>query len=284
MSLPLCVDLDGTLVHTDLVFESAVALLRTNPWLAFALPVWLARGKAYLKREIALRIQVNAALLPYNRELVQWISEERERGRATLLVTGSDESLARAVAKHVAIFDSIIGSDGSVNRTGETKLQTLAALYRRDFAYAGNSRSDLAVWKGCAQAVVVNASPATESAARALGNVVRVFAPRKVAYSQLRAALRPRISQVILTACIVPAMVTGNPLWAASALAVCCLLTGGFLIRDMANLDRDRATPSRADLPLASGAFPLSVAFFLAPALVLMGIAGMLYIAARNAG
>ena len=44
--VPLCVDLDGTLIKTDLVWESLLRLLKQNPLFIFAAPVWLLRGRA----------------------------------------------------------------------------------------------------------------------------------------------------------------------------------------------------------------------------------------------
>jgi hypothetical protein len=48
----LDVDLDGTLVKTDLLLESIIALLKRGPWCLFILPFWLMKGLAYFKRQI----------------------------------------------------------------------------------------------------------------------------------------------------------------------------------------------------------------------------------------
>jgi hypothetical protein len=69
-NVPLCVDLDGTLLRSDLLHESVLALLRINPLYLFLLPLWLLKGKAVLKREIASRVSVDPALLPYDPEVL----------------------------------------------------------------------------------------------------------------------------------------------------------------------------------------------------------------------
>lgn len=280
MTLPLCVDLDGTLIHTDVLFESAALLLRRKPWLAFAMPLWLMKGgKARMKREIASRVTLNAALLPYNQEFAEWATAEHDRGRTVILATASDQLLAAAIAKHLPIFDSVIGSDGQTNQKGAGKLETLSALYGREFAYAGNSSSDLAIWRGCDEAIVVNASESTTGAARSLGTVTREFPGPRLTYAMIRQVLRVRFCQVVLVASIPPTLLTHNPRWAAISLAACCIVSGLFLTRDLLSLEQDRADRRRAQFPVASGTFPISVAFFLAPALLTGGVFGALYLA-----
>ncbi len=282
---PLCVDLDGTLIRTDVLFESAALLLKRKPWLAFALPVWLMRGKAHMKREIAKRVTLNVALLPYDQEFVDWMIAQHEQGRTVVLATASDELIANAIAKHLPIFDSVIGSDGQENQKGTSKLATLTARYGREFAYAGNSSSDLAVWRGCAEAIVVNANSSTAKAARALGTVTKEFPALPLTYAMIRQVLRVRICQMFLVASIPPTMLTQNPRWAAGALAICCLVSGLSLTRDLVSLEPDRANRLRALKPIANGAFPISIAFFLAPLLVAVGLLGILaYMAVRKAG
>ncbi len=63
--VPLCVDLDGTLLRGDLLWESLALLLRDKPWLVFALPVWLMAGRAALKRRILQQVRVPVESLPY---------------------------------------------------------------------------------------------------------------------------------------------------------------------------------------------------------------------------
>ncbi len=279
---PLCVDLDGTLIYTDVLFESAALLLRRKPWLAFRMGLWLTRGKAHMKREIADRVSLNAALLPYNQEFVAWTTAEHDRGRRVVLATASDELLANAIAKHLTIFDEVIGSDGTTNRKGAGKLETLTKLYGRAFAYAGNSSSDLAIWQGCDEAIVVNASAATSKAAHALGAVTKEFPAQRLTYAMVRQVLRVRVCQAILVASIPPTMLTQNPKWATGALALCCLLAGAFILRDLFSLQQDRQSRRLATRPIAGGAFPISIAFFLGPALMALGLFSALYITATS--
>ena len=280
--LPLCIDLDGTLIRTDMLFESAAALLRDKPWLAFAMPRWLMQGKAALKREIADRVTIDPALLPYNEEFLEWVIAEHARGRTLVLATASAQPLANAIARHLNIFSKVIASDGHVNQKGVTKLATLSPLYGRDFAYAGNSTADLPIWQACEDAILVSASPALAQRVRTEANVTREFPAPRLLYSAVRQVFRARACQFILVAAIPPTMTTHNPLWAAAALALSCLIAGMLITRDVLSLQQDRTIRRLAYRPIASGVFPLSIAFFLGPSLIVAALALTLYIIQKS--
>src|SRR5882672_749960 len=107
-TVPLCVDLDGTLINTDLVWESLVRLLRHNPLYVLLVPVWLLAGRARLKDEIAKRADVDPTCLPYNQPLLQYLRSEHRIGRRLILATASDGRLARRVADHLGLFNEVL--------------------------------------------------------------------------------------------------------------------------------------------------------------------------------
>ena len=158
-NVPLAVDLDGTLIRTDMMWESLARWLRQNPLAVFQILFWWACGRARLKQKLAARVQVNPADLPYNEEFLDWLRKEKRSGRKIILATASDLKMAQPVADHVGLFDEVLASDGKTNLRGENKLRALTAKFgKRGFDYAGNSSADFAVWRGARQAVVVNAS------------------------------------------------------------------------------------------------------------------------------
>ena len=73
--LPLIIDLDGTLIKSDLLYESFYALLKRNPFMIFIIPFWLFKGKAYLKYQIAARVDIDVNLLPYNKDFLDYFNE-----------------------------------------------------------------------------------------------------------------------------------------------------------------------------------------------------------------
>ena len=118
---PLCVDLDGTLVRTDLLVESLVALLKANPLFLFLLPFWLLKGKAYLKQQVADRVDIDPVSLPYNKPFLAWLKQQKKSGRALVLATASNVKHAQAVAGHLKLFDAVFASDARTNLSGTAK-------------------------------------------------------------------------------------------------------------------------------------------------------------------
>jgi apolipoprotein N-acyltransferase len=159
--VPLCVDLDGTLIKTDLLWESLAQLLRRNPFQIFPVLCWWTRGRAFLKQQLARRVAINPATLPYKESLLAFLREQNSAGRKLVLVTASDRDMALPVASYVGLFDELMASDGRTNLRGRNKLKALVEKFgERGFDYAGNSYADLAVWRGARMAIVVNAGPA----------------------------------------------------------------------------------------------------------------------------
>ena len=173
----LCVDLDGTLYPGDFNIEMGVALLIRRPWLGPPYIVWALAGRARLKAEIARRLDFSPSRYNYNSELLDWLRGEKAKGRKLVLASGADRAIVAAVAKHLGLFDEIAGSDGKTNLTGTNKAAALAKRYG-DFAYVGNSRVDLPVWRRakCAYLVSRN-SGLTRKLSRSIA-FARVFASR----------------------------------------------------------------------------------------------------------
>jgi apolipoprotein N-acyltransferase len=155
------VDLDGTLIKTDLLWESLARLLRRNPFQLLPVLFWWARGRAFLKRQLVRRVTIDPAALPYHEPFLAFLREQKAAGRKLILVTASDRDMALPVANHVGLFDEVLGSDGKTNLRGANKLKVLVEKFgERGFDYAGNSSADFAVWRGAREAIVINASAA----------------------------------------------------------------------------------------------------------------------------
>jgi hypothetical protein len=175
-ALPLCVDLDGTLIRTDLLLESLLLLVRQSFWNVFLVPFWLLSGKAGLKHRIAQRVRLEPAALPYNQELLAWVREQKASGRRVVLATASHRDFAERIAEHLGCFDEVLASDGATNLSGDTKRAALVERFgERGFDYAGNSSKDLCIWRGCRSCIVVHASQITLLHARAAGALSEVF-------------------------------------------------------------------------------------------------------------
>jgi apolipoprotein N-acyltransferase len=159
--VPLVVDLDGTLIRTDLMWESLARLLRRNPFAIFQVLFWWCHGRACLKKALVRRVKIDPATLPYHQKFLAYLREQKAIGRKLILATASDLQMALPVADHVGLFDEVLGSDGKTNLRSENKLKALVEKFgERGFDYAGNSSPDFAVWRGAREAIVVNASQA----------------------------------------------------------------------------------------------------------------------------
>ena len=129
LDIPLCVDLDGTLLHSDTLWESLLFVLKKNPLMIFALILWFFQGRAYFKAKIAERVDLDPETLAYNAAVVTLVRDAYKKGRETVLVTGAHQAVADAVADHLGIFKKIIASDETVNNTGANKREALSVSY-----------------------------------------------------------------------------------------------------------------------------------------------------------
>jgi len=276
---PLCVDLDGTLIRTDLLLESALALLRTQPLAALQVPFWLLRGKAYMKRRIAERTSLDVAVLPYDERVVEWLRGE-SAARRRILCTASDRKFADAVAAHVGAFDEVLASDGATNLSGANKAAQLSARFgEHGFDYAGNERRDLPVWQRARRAIVANAAPSVERRARRTGDVERVFAREG---RRVRAWIKAlRLHQWLKNLLVFLPLLTAHLMFAADAVLLaglafasfCLCASGVYLLNDLLDLEADRRHPRKRLRPFAAGTLSLTAGFAFAPVLTVAAFA-----------
>jgi 4-hydroxybenzoate polyprenyltransferase/phosphoserine phosphatase len=278
LGLPLCIDLDGTLLRIDTLYEAAFGAVLADWRMLLQIPRWLAAGRARLKQELSARWEFTAAQLPYNEGVLQLIEFERARGRRIVLCTAADDRIANAVAAHLGLFDDVIASDGSSNLRGERKADALCRRFgERGFVYAGNDNTDCAVWRHAEAAVVVNAPASVARAAVKLCRVAATIddrAPRM--WAALR-ALRP-YQWVKNLFTLVPLLAAGDfangAAWRHSLAimaAFCATASAIYLINDLSDLAADRAHPRKRLRPFASGALSLADGLAMVPVLLLLG-------------
>ncbi len=259
-SIPLCVDLDGTLTPVDTLHESLLSLVRRAPAFLLKLPFLLARGKAVLKEAVAVRARVDVSSLPLRPDLLEWIKAERAGGRRLVLVTASDRKMAEEVRNHVKLFDEVIASDGTENLSGERKRVALVTRFgERGFDYIGNEPKDLAVWRSSRRAIVVGNRGLVNSAGR-VAEVERAFpvlAPSLGLWIKA-ARLHQWVKNVLI---FLPALLAHSILkpeillesvLAFVAFGLCA--SSVYVVNDLLDLDSDRRHPSKRQRPFACGA------------------------------
>nr|QQZ51577.1 haloacid dehalogenase-like hydrolase [Phenylobacterium glaciei] len=154
----LVVDLDHTLIRTDLLVETAFGFLGRQPLQALNLLIWLSRGKATLKRRLAEAAEITPADLPYDTAVLDRIAKARAVGAEVYLASASDERLVKAIADHLQ-FDGWFASDGVINLSAEAKAKRLVEAFGvGGFDYIGDSRADLPVWAQARSAITAGPS------------------------------------------------------------------------------------------------------------------------------
>jgi 4-hydroxybenzoate polyprenyltransferase/phosphoserine phosphatase len=278
-TVPLVVDLDGTLLKTDTLIESALALAHRDPRALLRVAASLRSGRAALKAELASRAPLDPAVLPYDEQVLAHLRHERDSGRSLVLATAADERIATAIAAHLGLFDHVIASDGRRNLRGRAKLAALQARFPEGFDYAGNSRDDLVVLRAARQALVVRAPRTVVRAARRAGNVHRTF-PRPAVELRLMARIL-RIHQWSKNALVFLPLLLAHRLQEPATLIAGALAfvafglvaSSAYVLNDLVDLDADRRHPRKVARPFASGRVSIGAGLLLSPALLAGGAA-----------
>ncbi len=278
-SLPLVVDLDETLIKTDLLAESLFALMRQNPLYLFLLPLWLLRGRAFLKRQISQRVTLDVSLLPYHHELLDHLKLYHAQGRQLVLATGTDERIAQQVADYLQIFDRVLASNGTINLSGQNKRNCLVAGYgEKYFDYAGNSRRDLTIWSSARKAILVNPTRSLSRAAAGVTEIEHVFRSRK---RRLRLCLQAlRLHQWLKNLLVFIPLVMAHRFLDLDLLGKSFLAFLGFglcassvyVVNDLLDLPSDRHHPRKRLRPFAAGDLSLFWGLGLAPFLLCLSL------------
>ncbi len=154
--VPLCVDLDGTLVKSDTLVDSVLALARQHPQSLLKVPGWIAEGKAAFKQHVTSAVTLDVEHLPYNLPLLEWLRVEHGAGRSIYLATAADHRLANRVAEHLQLFDGVLASDGETNLAGGNKLAAFRSHFGDSFCYIGNAHPDVELLRACESPMVAN--------------------------------------------------------------------------------------------------------------------------------
>ncbi len=256
----LAVDVDGTLLRTDLLHESVFALLRVNALYLFLMPIWLLKGRAHLKQMLADRVQLSAELLPYREDFLAWLRTEHAAGRELLLATASNIRFANDIAAYLGIFATVLGSTATENLKGARKLVHIRAkLGDKSFAYAGDSAADLPIWEAASAAVLVDVPDAVRRRAERVGNVVRVFDTTSRPLKALIRATRPHqwlknmlvFVPLVLAHRIDQSQYLQQAILAFIAFSMCA--SSVYILNDLLDLAADRQHPSKRFRPFAAG-------------------------------
>lgn len=270
----LCVDLDGTLVRSDTLAESLITLIHRNPLYILLLPVWLLRGRPYWKLRVASAVDFDPAAAPYNLEFLKFLQAEHGRGRRLVLATASHARVAEKIAAHLGIFTDVHATDEARNLKGQRKASLLAERYGEGaFSYAGDSRSDLPVWRVAKSAILVGVSHSVEAQLDPGVTIERRFPRGQGVVRGLFRALRPHhwVKNLLLAVPLLTAHRFGDiaalQALALAVVAMCLVASAIYIVNDLIDLPADRAHATKRQRPFAAGIVPIALGIAAIPVL-----------------
>jgi 4-hydroxybenzoate polyprenyltransferase/phosphoserine phosphatase len=281
---PLVVDLDGTLIKTDLLLESVSYFIRTNLLRCVYVFYWLLQGMPYLKARCARSTSwLDPASLPYNTQLVSWLQQQKACGRTLVLATGSYHLLATPVAEHLDLFSEVMATNDVINLTSKNKRDALLERFGvTGFDYIGNSRADIPVWKASTVSYVVSSSSRFVKHVHKIGNLGTVFsAQRPSIMRSILKAMRPYqwVKNLLLFMPLMTAYSWSSPVVSSAssmpqvcvAFVVFCLTASSvYVLNDLVDVLDDRHHHRKRHRPFASGHLNLLVGWALWPSLLML--------------
>jgi 4-hydroxybenzoate polyprenyltransferase/phosphoserine phosphatase len=274
---PLVVDLDGTLITSDLLVESLLAYIARNPLGLFQVIGWMLKGKATLKARLAEAVDLDVATLPYNSVVVDYMTAARDQGRITFLASAANERYVQQVSEHLGVFDGWTGSGETVNLAGRAKADHLVERFGHGaFDYIGDSSADLKVWTRSGRAVTSGAPKSIVRRLRRLDVEVEVLAAPPRPRSRIKAWLkliRPHqwakntlVFVPMAAAHLFTLTAFTHAILAFASFSLCA--SSVYLVNDLLDIQADRGHPRKRLRAIASGEIP--VAHALAAAVVLL--------------
>lgn len=277
----LAVDLDGTLMRSDLLWEGLLRLALRRPWSLPGVVGSLARGRAALKRAVAEAMPIDPAMLPWREDLLAWLREQKSAGRRIVLATGADRLPAEAVARHLGLFEEVLASEPGRNLSARKKASALAERFGvGGFDYAGDHhRKDAPVFDRARAAVPVGSPSLARRLLAKERPIAASFADQGTVVGTLLRAMRVHQwakNLLVFVPLLTAHLVLDGTAWLRSLLAFVAfslVASGTYLLNDLHDLDADRAHPTKRTRPVASGAMSIPAAVVLAVGLVLGGLA-----------
>lgn len=271
----VCADVDGTVIATDLLYESLLFALKQDLRLLFFVPLWLLKGRAHLKQRLAERCEgLYLELLPLNGAVISYLKAAAESGQRVFLASASDLQLVNKLAEQFDFVSGVIASDGSQNVKGSAKAQAITAtLGGATWEYIGDAQADFAVWREAHGVVCVSANPAFTRKVKAHFPDATILDKERCTPGVVVQALRIHqwMKNVLVFAPLVLAHQWFNlsgwisAIGAGLSFSLCA--SGVYLLNDLLDLESDRRHPRKRKRPCAAGKLPLSLALGMAPVL-----------------
>lgn len=275
---PLVVDLDGSLLLTDTLYESFLDVVRLGCHANFALVRAVASGKAAIKHQLAQASELDYGTLPYNRCVIELIQAAKARGRRIYLATAANAKHAEAIVDHLGIFDGWFSSDAKTNLSGSLKAELLVAAFGKNgFDYIGNCPSDFPVWEMAHKAYGVGLSKSVKDRLLALkGNYVALDYEHASGQTLFKAL---RVHQYVKNLLVFVPLLTSHQFSLANLItdvtafvAFCACASAVYILNDLLDLKSDRSHATKCGRPFASGHLKPQTGLLIAPVFLLSSL------------
>jgi 4-hydroxybenzoate polyprenyltransferase len=278
-TVPLVVDLDRTLIRSNLQLEAIFAHFGQNAARLGETVRARLRGKAALKSHIAATTSFDAARLPYDEDVLALVRASVAEGVPAYLVSGHDEQHVRAIVEHLGLFTGWFASSAGDELSQSARAQRLIdAFGHGGFDYVGSSADDHPIWTVARKRIAARESKAVRASLAGLDGDAIFLSSRP---SRIRAWVKLlRVHQWAKNALVFVPLATAHrfdlaAFGAAIAAFVAFSLAASaiYIVNDLADIEADRKHPTKKNRPLAAGTLPATAALYVAGGLVLAAIA-----------
>lgn len=281
------VDMDGTFLVHDTLWERVRYHIASRPILAFRLLIAMLRGRLFFKNYVDDLGPADDLVLRENSEVLAALERMKKNGCKIYLISASSALTVRETYEdHRLLFDDYFCSTSDVNLKGARKLEFMRSHANEGFYYIGDSFADLPIFKAVERPVVVGfwsgvirwvLAKIYSKNAEVLGYEGQ---PKRIV-GQLFALVRAR--QWLKNLLVFVPLITGSA-WNQPAiwldlvwvfLGFCCVASLGYIFNDLSDADKDRLHPRKARRPIASGSIPYPV--IAAVSLLLLSFFGSIF-------
>lgn len=256
----LFVDLDGSLISTDLLYESFWSYFSRQLFAPFICVYLLAtQGLARLKNFLYNNSLISVDKIPYNNDVIDYISNWiQENTGKVILISASSHCFVEKIAKHLGLFDEFYGTF-DINLKGKEKLKKIRQIAdQKEFEYIGNSIDDVIIWKDSSKSILVNPSSSLKRKASKYSLKLEVIGSRSGLKGYFFKLLR--IHQWSKNFLLFLPVFLGGQLKLSIGLismqgflAFSLVASAFYIINDLFDIENDRNHPSKKNRPLASG-------------------------------
>ena len=282
----IIVDLDGTLLKTDMLCEAVVAKISKNfKETINILKVLLLNNRLEFKNYAFKDNTIDINTLPFNQEVISKVKKLKKSGNKIYLVTASPTNIAIKINEALKIFDNVYGSTDEVNLKGEEKKKLLNKLFgKKNYHYFGNSKEDLHVWKDSGYAYLVNVSFKIKNKVNDIRIPFESIETKKSKFEIFKSVIRIKqwIKNILIFVPLIAAQAftLENYIQCLYAFVSFSMIASGvYIFNDLLDIRVDRHHEIKKNRVFASGEMQLETGFVIG---VLLWIIGFILTSAIN--